>query len=540
MKKMRWPVLVGLIVLVGGGLIVMKKGGSAQDKPKVEPLTVELGDIESKVVESGTVDALKSVEVKSRVTGRVKQILVEEGEAVTQGQLIAVIDPKETQLVVDQNEAQLRGARSSVERSGIEVTQRREQARAGIAAARVRIKQLQLELETQPKLNAISISEAEAALNTALAEKRRLMESSQPNLRRSTDSQTLESKANLRTAELELARQADLESKGFTARRTVEVAKQNVDVALARLAQAEEAGRRLEASLTVELRKADEQINQAEAAKLRAKTNLYQVELKQRELDSARVELQRAEIAQLDPLILDKTRNQGMASVQQLSSVVSEARRQLGETEIRAPISGVVTKKGLQVGELASGLSQFSSGTTIVKIEDRTTMRVRLDINEIDTAKLNLGMESTIVVDALPKANLKGLVTKIAPASKEAAAGAPQSSDAVVKYQVEITLQQPDTALKSGMSAKCSLITLSKKAIVRVPMEYVVKEENAFFVMIQNPDPKGQPTKKKVVQGVSTSTFIEIMSGLKQGDKLVRPAFSGPERKGAMQIGGGG
>ncbi len=538
MKKFVWPFLIGLLVLIGAGSMMMRGGKKEDDSKKKESITVELGDIQSKVVETGTIDAIKSVDVKSRVTGRVKQILVEEGQSVIQGQLIAIIDPKETQLVLDQNEAQLRGAQRSVQRSSLEVSQRGQQARVGVDSAKVRIRQLMLELESQPKLNQASIDEAQTAVNTANAEKRRLIESSQPNLRRSTESQVLEAKANVRASELEFARQQELESKGFSARRAVELSRQNVDVAKARLAQAEEAAARLEASLSVEINKVDQQIAQSQAALSRAKTNLYQIDFKRQELESAKVDLRKAETALLDPAILEKQQQQSMAVVDQLSSVVSDARRQLSETEIRAPITGVVTKKGLQVGELATGLSSFSSGTTIVKIEDRTTMRVRLDINEIDTAKLDLGMDAKIVVDALPKASLVGKVTKIAPASKEAANGVVQSSDAVVKYQVEITLSNSDPGLRSGMSAKCSLIVINKKGVVRVPLEYVAKEEDGSYIMLAGAKPTDPGTKKKITVGTATGTYVEVTGGLKQGDKIVRPDFNGPKRVGAMQFGG--
>ena len=73
--------------------------------------TVTRGDVEIKVVETGQIEALKKVEVKSKVAGRVSQLLVDAGSIVKHGQLLAKIDPTEINSQVAQIAAQLDGAR---------------------------------------------------------------------------------------------------------------------------------------------------------------------------------------------------------------------------------------------------------------------------------------------------------------------------------------------------------------------------------------------------------------------------------------------
>src|SRR5688500_8305406 len=115
MKKVFVLLLVVTVVLVVAVALVLRAGGRPDEK-KESLATVTRGELIVKVVETGTIDAVKSVEVKSRASGRLARLLVDEGDFVEKGQLIGVIDPRETQLRVEQDAAQLRGARSAAEK----------------------------------------------------------------------------------------------------------------------------------------------------------------------------------------------------------------------------------------------------------------------------------------------------------------------------------------------------------------------------------------------------------------------------------------
>lgn len=540
---------LGILVLVvcGVGALALRGFNSSAGAKKVESngTVVKRGDLTVKVVVTGAVEAIKAVEVKSRVTGRLKQLLVDEGDVVKEGQLIAIIDPKETKLRVDQDEAQLSGAKSAVDKAELEIIQRKMSAQAAFDQARSRVRQLEVELKAQPTLTNTAITQAQTALQTAREERMRLTDSSHPTQRTSAKSSLEEAQANFDTAQLDYQRQQDLEAKGFVSGKTLEGAKLQIDISRSRLNTAKENLAKLDSQLQAELRKANEQIRQSEAELLRAETNRIQDKTKLEEYRSAVAAANQSKAALQDAAIMEQGRQQSMATVRQLSSALSDSERQLGETEIRAPISGVVTKKSLQVGELATGLSTFSSGSTIVKIEDRTGMKVKLDVNEIDTAKLRLGMASKVEIDALPTELFSGKITKIAPASNESAAGA-ASTDNVVKYQIEIQLYGANPALRSGMSAKCSMNVINHKNVLLIPVEYVGRDGEQSFVSEEPPtkadgkvDPKAVSKKINIVRGAASGSEVEVVSGVSEGTKLVKPVYTGPERKGAMSFGSG-
>lgn len=542
MKRAIVFVLIVLVVMVGIGYVALRgKMGAAQPKGP-DTATVTRGDLSLKVIETGTIDAVKAVEVRSRASGRLAQLLVDEGDTVEQGQLIAVIDPQEVELVMEQNEAQLRGAQSAVARTSVEIEQRRVTSQAALVQAEKRLEQLRVELEAQPTLSAASVRQAEAALSAAKQERERLVSTVHPNRRTASRQAVDEAQASFDTARREYDRLRDLESKGFVAGRALDSARLQFDLAKYRLDAAKDNHARLENELRLELAKADESIKQANADFDRAQANTIQDTVKRREYESAAAAVAQARASLKDVEVLRQSKIQSQATTAQLGSVLRDTRRQLKETRIVAPMSGVVTKRYLEVGELVTALSAFSAGTAVVRIEDRRSMRVKLNVNEIDVARLGLDMGARIDVDAIPDKTLNGHVTKIAPASTALSAGAQGAAaaagaDAVVKYEVEIVLDQLDPKLRSGMSAKCTLEVQSRKNVLQLPLEYVGKDKDGRFVMLAPKSKEDKPKRVSVRVGISSAALVEIVEGLKEGDKVQRPEYKGPPRAGFMQMG---
>ncbi len=512
-------------------------------KPPADPskaakgATVTKGDIAIEVVETGTIEAVRVVDVKGRVSGRIQRLLVDDGDYVTQGQLIAVIDPQETTLVVRQNQAQVRGAQSRVSQTEIEIIQRRATAQANLKQSELRLAQLERELKAQPILTQANVRSAKSQFDAANQELERLEKAAQPNQRISVKVALDEALANVRNSQADLDRQKQLLADGYVSLKAVENSQLQMDLAKARLRQAQQNFDTNEQALRLELQRAKQDLIRAEASYAQAKANTFQDVVKKKEYESAQADLVKARVALRDVDSLKFSNVANRASVEQLQSGLDDSLRQLRETELRAPMSGVISKRLVQEGELVSGLSSFSPGTPIFRLENRDTMRVKLNVNEIDTARLVKGMEAEITVDAVPGQKFRGKVQKIAPSSTASLTPAGGSSETVVKYEVEVWVTGADERLRSGMSAKCKLVANSKKGVLTLPAEYVEKDDKGSYVEIANKDPKGKPVRKDVVVGIATNTKIEIVSGLKEGETVLKPKFSGPERSGMMSAG---
>lgn len=536
--------MIGIALVIVLGFMAMQMSNAAKASKAAEALdknnqhTVARGDIGSSVIETGTIDAVKMVEVRSRVSGRVKKLYIDEGDYVSAGQLIAEVDPRETELQVRQNQAQLRGARASVARSEVEIQQQRTTSLANLRQAEARLEQLKAELNIQPMLTSASIRQAKAALDTAITELDRLTTTAHPLARTAAEAAVREAEANLQNAKADYQRQAELLKDGYVSQKVVENAELQVKLAETRYKTASEELQRLSTSQKLELARAEDDRRRAQASYDTAIANRIQNETKRKEYESAvqDIEKARAALRGIEALVQSKISSQ--ATVDQLATQLEDAQRNLGETEIRAPISGIITSRLIQEGELVSGLTSFSSGTPVVKLEDRTTLRVMLNINEVDTAKLKVGMEAIITVDALPGKTFKGVVKRIAPSSTTANTSTTTNqvvnTETVVKFAVEIWLTTTDPALRSGMSAKCDLVVNSKKNVLLVPIDYISKEKDGVFVELAPAKKGDKPEKKKVKTGIESGAFVEIVEGIKEGDVLQRPKFTGPARKGMM------
>jgi len=541
LKKVGIIVVIVLFAVCGlGGVGMMQMQAAAKAKADEAKRNaghvVAKGDLLIQVVESGTLEAIKTVEVKSRVGGRVDKLFVEDGQYVKAGELIAIIDPQETELRVKQDRAQLKGAVSSADRLGIEVSKRRITAQTNLIRTRSRLAQLEMELKAQPTLTNTAIRSAETAYNNAVKNLEILEQITQKNAISSARASVEEAESNLRNAKLELDRRRGLLEKGYISQREFESAELQHSLAVTRLTSTKEQFNRIEAEQQLERSRAQELVRSAKADLDRATVNRFQDRVKQEEYERAQADLRdaQADLKDIDALIA--SRRQQLASVEQLQSVLGDSVRQLGETEIRAPLSGVVSKRLVQIGELVTSLGSFSSGTPICRIEDRAAMLVKLKINEIDVAKLKLGMTAAIKVDAFPDKEFKGEVTKIAPARVDATAA---GADPVVRYEVEVTLRGSDAPLKSGMSAKCTMRVLEIKDVTVLPLEYLGKDDKGEFVMVapDSKDPKAKATRTPVQIGSRTSTSVQLLGGVELGTKLHKPEFSGPSRKGFMQAG---
>ena len=540
MKRLLIFSLIGLVLLCGAGSFVMK--GFKPPAAKVDPAdttTVQKGDLDLEVIETGTINSKNVVEVKSFVGGRIKQLLVDEGDHVKTGQLIAIVDPQETQLLYEQNQAQLQGAESAVGKASVDIEERKLTAQSDLEAAQARLLQARQEMKAQPALTKAAIDQQKTALESAQQEKQRLILSYQPGQRMSSKEAVGEARVNLSNAEREYKRNNDLLAKGYVSQKVVDDAKLALDLAKVRLEKAEDDESKLEDGLRADINKQDQAIMQAKAALENAEANSAQIAIKKAAYDSALADVAKykASLRDVDSLAMQK--KQSEATVSQFKSVVGDAERQLRETQVKSPIDGVVTKREVQVGELVSSLGSFSSGTQILRIEDRRSMKVELDVNEIDAARMHLGMEAKVDVDALPGRPFKGTVTKIAPSSTamdstSSTTTSTSTSDNVVKFKVEILINDPNQQLSSGMSAKCTLRVLHHPNVVLVPSQFLGSDKDGSFVMIAPSTPKGTATKQVVKIGTDNGSMTEVVSGLSSGQQLVKPTYGGPPRKGAM------
>ena len=241
-------------------------------------------------------------------------------------------------------------------------------------------------------------------------------------------------------------------------------------------------------ALLIEVDKTDfrRELARAEAELLQAQQAREFAELqkarKQQALENQAISRFDVDIAHNDVLMRRATER--IAAV-----AVAAARDRLNNCDIKAPIRGTVTHRGIEAGEVVTpGVQATFEGKPLLTVADLSQLVVKVELNQIDVARTMVGQKVEVVVDALPGRTFTADVSRVAPASTKAA-----GRDAEV-FVVEATLQSEsptalrEAGLKPGMTADVAIVTGALNDVLLLPVEAVIQEDKTSFVKILRTD----------------------------------------------------
>lgn len=218
--------------------------------------------------------------------------------------------------------------------------------------------------------------------------------------------------------------------------------------------------------------------------------------------------------ANLDSAIASKeTLKAKQSEIKAQEEVVKEALNSFNLTKlnydrsfIRSPISGVITSRPVRIGE------GVNSGSLIATVVSTKSMYIEAFIDEADVAKVRIGEEVNITMDSYPGKVFKGEVYKISPV----VLGGKQETRT---FEVRVRLKDKDILIKPGMSADIEIVVESISDVLAVPSQAVVEREGKKYVYIIK-DSRAHLTPIRV--GRFNWTFYEVLSGIKEGDKVIK------------------
>lgn len=189
--------------------------------------------------------------------------------------------------------------------------------------------------------------------------------------------------------------------------------------------------------------------------------------------------------------------------LRQVQALISVQMEKLAYYTITAPMDGLVLRRDGEVGEIAE------AGQVLFRVGVPKPLQIVAEVNEVDIPRVVVGQTVLLRTDAFLDRRLEGSVREITP-----------MGDIVTKtYRIRIALPD-DTPLIAGMSVEANIITREKPNALLVPGDAV--QEGAVFV-VEGSRLRRQPVKL----GIRGARAVEVLSGLKGGERVASPAPTG-------------
>lgn len=176
------------------------------------------------------------------------------------------------------------------------------------------------------------------------------------------------------------------------------------------------------------------------------------------------------------------------------------------------PIDGDVIARNVEPGQTVTAQD------VLFVMSDRLIIEAQLD--ETDIGHIALGQSAEITLDAYPMELMKGTVDHIAFEAK--------TVNNVTMYIVDVLPERIPAFLRSGMTANINIIMAETNNVLLLPSDVVRAKQGHTVVWLPNPADESKPLTTNVVTGLSDGRKVEIISGLKQGDRVLRKGFPKP------------
>ena len=220
-------------------------------------------------------------------------------------------------------------------------------------------------------------------------------------------------------------------------------------------------------------------------------------------------------------------------------------------TTVYSPLDGIVTSLNVEKGERVVGTNMMA-GTAMMTISDLSVMNAEVSVDENDIVLVKIGDTASIEIDAISGKIYKGVVVEV---GHSALSSSTVSQDQTTNFSVKIRILDKEARLRPGMSCNVDIHTDVRHDVLSVPLQSVTTREKSLEstapemqVGIEKIEKKsdtlGINTPKvsvfvkngnivnliDVEIGISDRGFIEIISGLKEGEEVVSGSYQAISR----------
>jgi len=395
----------------------------------------------------GEIVAQSQVSVFTKTPGKIENLNVEVGDQVHKGDILAIVEHDELWLGVEQAKAVLETAKSGLVQamalSEINVTSKVTQAQAGLSSAKATYEQAKALSYTR---TVTQIAQAEAGLEALKATMKKIKAGARDQEKKQVESLVEQAKAGMENAKSNYDRTKQLFDQGAVSKQTLDALETQYTVTKSQYEASEQ-----QLNLTIDGARAEDieaveaQIRQAESGLVLVK-KLEETKNWEKDIAMAEALVSQAEanfklaIAAQESKSWEAEITRAEMGVEQADVALKLARKQLTYATITAPISGIISRRDIELGGMAS--QQFP----IFEIVDMDVVKAKVSVVEANFYKVKLGDSAIVSVDALQQST-KGKVTLISPVIDKITHTA----------TVEITIDNKDYKLKPGMFARVKI-----------------------------------------------------------------------------------
>ncbi|MHB8071947.1 MAG: efflux RND transporter periplasmic adaptor subunit [Candidatus Cryosericum sp.] len=404
------------------------------------------------------------------------------------------------------------------------------QAELNLSMAQTRLAVLQSRDATEDQLTQLRTQVAQAQSNVRVAQLR-LQESSRNTLASDESIAVLEEQVGQAQLSLKVA-QSNLDNAGSNAR----ASESDIDLQRLQVQSSEVSLQNAEASYKtavagagqkkLQIASAQEQVNQAQSSLTMAQNNLESTQ-KTSGARSNDLETLKAQVNQADAAVdLAKANLAGMTDTEQRNALqLQSAREQESQALlalsaqrlssdnyiVKAPWSGSVLAVNVSAGDMVS------PQTSLVKIADVAAWNVETYVDEVDILNVKSGQDAQITIDPYPDETFAGKVSYLGRTLV-------RTPEGLNSYSVKIRVTTPPATVVDGMSADATIILSTAKGVLAVPVESVIGENGKKYVMLisTNARNKAVTTKTEITVGLEGDDYVQVTTGLKAGDHIVR------------------
>lgn len=189
------------------------------------------------------------------------------------------------------------------------------------------------------------------------------------------------------------------------------------------------------------------------------------------------------------------------ASIAAQNVTIENYQDNLENTVIKAPISGVISEKSLNIGQMVS------QGSALAKINDISSVYATIQVPQEKINSIKIGQAATVTVEGSDQ-TINGTVKNI-----------DLAADSTTRvFNCKIAIDNSNKSLYPGVFAKVDLINNEKIEIITVPINALVGDEGNYSVFIND---NGVARKQSVTIGETDANSVEITSGIEDGDQII-------------------